>query len=268
MKREDYIGIFDSGIGGLTVMSQIIQRLPHENLFYFGDTARVPYGGKSAETIRRYVIENVLYMMERPLKALVIACNTATTPALEPLSRLFKVPVLGVIQPGVEACLQKTKGRIGVIATQSTINSQAYQKELKKRLPEASIFATACPLFVPLAEERFWNHPVTREIAKEYLHPLREQKIDTLLLGCTHYPLLKEIIQETMGPDVMLIDSASTCADFLLRYLQEHQLENTQSSPGMHIFAASDDPERFQRIGETFLKMPISSVELASPSIK
>ena len=185
------IGLFDSGIGGLTVLQQLVRALPDENYVYFGDTARLPYGEKSRETIIRYSIENSIFLLDKNIKMLVIPCNTATAFALEKLQKIFSVPVVGVIEPGAERAVEVSKNeRIGVLGTRGTIYSQSYQKAILKINPSAFVLPIACPLFVPLVEENYVAHPSARLIVQEYLRPLKDQFIDTLLLGCTHYPLL------------------------------------------------------------------------------
>jgi glutamate racemase len=263
MKRS--IGLFDSGIGGLTVMHQVIRSLPHENLIYFGDTARVPYGGKSRETILRYAIESSIFLMQQQIKMLIIPCNTVSAYALDSLRQIFNIPVIGVIEPGAEKAVKTTReGRIAVLGTKATIQSGAYQKEIEKRMPGAYVLPIACPLFVPLVEEIFLSHPATKLIIKEYLQPLKKEKIDTLLLGCTHYPLLREAIQEEVGPDVTLVDSASTCAETVAAALQESRMANPGRGKPAYKFYVSDDPKKFKALGETFLGTPIDHVEAIS----
>ena len=207
------IGIFDSGIGGLTVARAVYERLPHESTVYFGDTARVPYGPKSPETVRRYSLEILEWLLAQGVKAVVIACNTSTAHALETLRAQSPVPVIGVIEPGARAAgAASSRGPIGVIGTAGTIASNAYAREIQRRRPEARVEQVPCPLFVPLVEEGWFEHPPAELIAHEYLEPLRRAAVDTLVLGCTHYPLLKPLLQRVMGPDVQLIDSGGETA--------------------------------------------------------
>lgn len=258
------IGLFDSGIGGLTVMSQLIRTLPHESLTYFGDTARVPYGGKSRETILRYAIESAIFLLQQQIKMLIIPCNTVSAYALEPLRQIFNIPVIGVIDPGAEKAVATTRqGRIAVLGTKATILSGIYQKKIQEKLPDAHVISIACPLFVPLVEEIFISHPATKLVVKEYLAPLKKEKIDTLLLGCTHYPLLWEAIQEEMGPEVTLVDSATTCAETVAAALQATGLAKEGGEAQYH-FYVSDDPQKFKKLGETFLGAPIPHVEAIS----
>jgi glutamate racemase len=257
------IGIFDSGIGGLTVMRSIIDLMPNEDIIYFGDTARLPYGGKSPDTIVRYSTENTIFLMEKNIKALVIACNTASSYAVDKLQRIFNIPVIGVIEPGITAATKITKnGRIGVLGTKATILSETYQKGIKKVMPEAEVFSAACPLLVHLVEELLINHDATQLIVKEYLKDLQLNQIDTLMLGCTHYPLLKQVIQKEIGDSVTLVDSATTCAYSLKEVLHKHNIAAKKKDTGKRSYFVSDDPKKFQTIGKEFLGLPIEKVEL------
>lgn len=258
------IGMFDSGVGGLTVMQQIMRVLPQESIVYFGDTARVPYGGKSGKTIVRYSIEGTIFLMEQDIKLLVIACNTVCAYALDKLNQIFNIPIVGVIEPGAERAVQVSRnGHIAVLGTKATINSGSYQKEITRLLPSAQITAIPCPLFVPLVEEHFVSHPAARLIIKEYLAPLRKQKVDTVLLGCTHYPLLRKLIEEEVGEGVSIVDSALTCAEKVSSLLDDLKLHGKHGSP-KHRYYVSDDPEKVRVLGREFLGMPLDDVELAS----
>lgn len=262
---SDAIGVFDSGVGGLTVMQQLIQQLPHERVIYFGDTARVPYGNKGKQTIERYSIENTISLLEKNIKLLVIACNTATALALEKLRILFKLPIVGVIEPGAEKAAAVTRNqRIAVLGTKGTIQSGAYQTAIRKRLPQATLFSIACPLFVHLVEEQWLDHPATRLIVQEYLRPLQGEGIDTILLGCTHYPLLSAVIQEEMGSQVTIVDSASSCADQVASLLHQNGLLSA-ARQGDHCYYSSDDPEKFRSLGEKLFKSPLPHVQLLQP---
>lgn len=256
------IGMFDSGVGGLTVMKQIMHALPKESIVYFGDTARVPYGGKSDKTIVRYSIENAVFLMEQDIKLMVVACNTSSAYALDKLQQIFNIPVIGVIKPGAEKAVQMTRnGHIAVLGTKATINSGEYQKEIARLLPSAKVEAIACPLFTPLVEEHFISHEATKLIVREYLAPLLSKNIDTLLLGCTHYPLLRSVIEDEMGKNVAIVDSAITCAEkvsHMLSYLQLHSLD---ISPKYRYYV-SDDPEKVKILGQKFLGMPLDLVEM------
>jgi glutamate racemase len=257
------IGVFDSGVGGLTVLQQLMQVLPSERFIYFGDTARLPYGEKSRETIIRYSIENALFLIEKNIKMLVIACNTASAYALEKLQQMFNIPVIGVIEPGAECAVRSSRGkRIAVLGTKGTISSQIYQKAILKKEINAFVFSLACPLFVSLVEEHYIHYPAARLIVKDYLKPLKEQQIDTLLLGCTHYPLLKHLIQDELGNGIAIVDSAATCAEHVSAILRERGLNNTKSNLPACEYFVSDDPSKFQSLGQKFLGMPINQVEL------
>lgn len=260
--RNNPIGMFDSGIGGLTVVQQIMKLMPNEQIFYFGDTARVPYGGKSSETIMRYAIENTIFLMHNNIKLLVVACNTASAHSMVKLRQLFNVPMVDVVEAGVNQIIATTKNqRIAVLGTKGTIHSNIYQCEIHKRLPEATVTSIACPLLVPLVEENFGAHPAARLILKEYLAPLKNAAIDTLLLGCTHYPLLATLIQEEL-PDVMIIDSALCCASMAAALLTSINLQAEASpvEPG-HRFCVSDDPQKFKQLATNFLGTPLPHVE-------
>lgn len=262
---SDAIGVFDSGVGGLTVMQQLIHRLPHERVIYFGDTARVPYGNKGQQTVIRYSIENTISLLEKNIKLLVIACNTATALALSKLRELFKLPIIGVIQPGAEKAAATSRNqRIAVLGTKGTIQSGAYQTAIKQFLPQATVFPIACPLFVHLVEEQWFDHAATELIVKEYLRPLIGQNVDTILLGCTHYPLLSAIIQKEMGQEVQIVDSASSCAEQVASILRQHNLLAT-SRHSDHCYYSSDDPEKFRSLGEKLFKSPLPHVELMQP---
>jgi glutamate racemase len=263
MNKDKAIGIFDSGIGGLTVMREVMRTLPSENLIYFGDTARVPYGEKSPETILRYSIENTEFLMQHQVKAIVVACNTATACALGELTKKFPVPLMGVIEPSVEKALAiSPRGRIAVLGTKATINSGIYQKEIVKRNPEASVLPIACPLLVPLVEENFISHPASRMILREYLKPIRQREIDTVVLGCTHYPLLAHLIEEELGPDIQVVNSAAACAENLSKLLGKSDIYNSNPGTVSHKFYVSDDPQKFRSMGNKFLGMPIEITEI------
>ncbi len=259
------IGVFDSGVGGLTVVGQMREILPHEDLVYFGDTARVPYGTKSKETITRFSIENVEFLMRHDVKLVVVACNTASSLSLDFLKRCFKVPIIGVIEPGAKAAVGSTRnGRIGVIGTAATISSGAYEKAIKKIKPDSSVFTGSCPLFVPLVEEGWADKKVSGEIASIYLSPLKKKRIDTLILGCTHYPILKNVIRKVMGGRVLLIDSAKEVAKEARLILDSCGLLNrAQDKEPVYKFFVSDEPGRFVKTAERFLKKRINCVRRA-----
>jgi glutamate racemase len=258
------IGIFDSGVGGLTVLRAVREQLPYENIIYLGDTARVPYGTKSRATVERYAVEDAAFLVNKGVKAIVIACNTASALARERLRSEFEIPFLSVIGPGVRAAARTTKNkRIGVIATEATIESGAYASGIREVCENAAvkIFSQSCPLFVPLAEEGETDSAITRQIAEKYLAPLRAQQIDTLVLGCTHYPLLKTVIAETIGASVSLIDSGAATATEIAMLLAAKELLRTQAEPGWSEFYVTDAAQRFHRIAERFLGHPLGHVE-------
>jgi glutamate racemase len=257
------IGIFDSGVGGLTVFRAIERRLPHESLIYLGDTARIPYGTRSRETVERYALEDVAFILSKNVKAIVIACNTASAHAAERLARECPVPVLGVIQPGARRAVEKTRtGYIGVIATEGTVASGAYEQAMVRARSGLEIISRACPLFVPLAEEGWVNHPVTRQVAEEYLAELRASRVDTLVLGCTHYPILRPIIEDVMGDQITYIDSGEAVAEEVVRLLSELELAREEGLARTEEFYVTDSAARFRRVAELFLGRPLESVSM------
>lgn len=263
MSSDRPVGVFDSGIGGLTVAHEILRQLPEERLIYFGDTARVPYGPKSPDTVCRYSREITQFLRGQDVKAIVVACNTATAHALPVLRDELPVPVIGVVEPGARAAVRASGGgHIGVIGTAGTVRSGAYERAIRELDADARITARACPLLVPLVEEGWMDHPATRQIAQEYLAPLIDAGIDTLVLGCTHYPLLKRTLCSVLGPDVTLIDSAAETAGELGRVLRERHLEAAEGSVPTHRFIASDDPLQFLQLGQRFLTDAMESVEI------
>jgi glutamate racemase len=262
------IGMFDSGVGGLTVMHRLIETLPNESVVYFGDTARIPYGEKSPETIIRFSLENAQFLMEKQIKLLVVACNTATAHAFEILQQSLPIPVVGVIAPGAAKAARTTRTRrIAVLATKGTVKSGVYERQIREHLPDVHLISIACPLFVPLVEEQFQHHLATKLVIKEYLHPLKGKNIDTVLLGCTHYPLLHQAIQEELdeelGPQIQIIDSAQCCADAVAKELRDHQLASLHYPPDYQYYV-SDDPQLFHQKGEKFLGRSISHVSHVS----
>lgn len=256
------LGVFDSGIGGLTVARALFERLPKESVIYFGDTARVPYGPKSPDTVRRYSAEILAYLLKRGVKAVVVACNTSTAHALASLKEHSPVPVVGVIEPGARAAVAATKsGTIGVIGTAGTVASGAYERAIKALRPDARVHAQACPLFVPLVEEGWFDHPATELIAREYLEPLKQARVDVLVLGCTHYPLLKPLLSRVMGPDVTLVDSAEETAKAVAAELDARGLLAAGGSHE-HRFVVSDDEPHFRKVGARFLGEKVKTVEV------
>lgn len=253
------IGIFDSGIGGLTVAQEIAAALPGEDLIYLGDTARYPYGTKSAETVCRYSLENAAFLIEKGIKLLVVACNSAAATALDAIARATPVPVIGVVTPGAQAAVARTRNRkVGVIGTEATISSGAYTRELRRLAPDLEIYTRACPLFVPLAEEGWTDNEVAAAAASLYLTSLRRSGIDTLVLGCTHYPLLASVIGSVMGPDVALVDSARTTAQAVAMTLRESGIARAGQG-GTISFFVTDVPERFVKVGARFMGARVES---------
>ena len=262
MEKENKksIGIFDSGFGGLTVVSAVNKLLPHENILYFGDTAHVPYGSKSKNTVIKFSKEIAAFLLKKNVKLIIVACNTASAFALDCLQKNLTIPVIGVIHPGAKAAAASTKNKkIGVIGTEGTIKSGSYSKTIKKLL-RASVFEQACPLFVPLVEEGWNNNAITKKIAEIYLSPLAGAGIDTLVLGCTHYPLLKNVIKKIAGKKIKLIDSADATAEEVKNTLTLKNLFNKQNKKSKIEFFVSDNPEKFKKIGGNFLKNEIGKV--------
>jgi glutamate racemase len=248
------VGIFDSGVGGLTVLKEIIKALPQEDTIYLGDTARVPYGTKSPETVTRYAREITAFLVSRDIKLLVVACNTASAVSLETLREEFSIPIIGVIEPGARRAASVTRsGRVGVIGTEGTIRSSAYAKAIKRFNPGIEVITRPCPLFVPLAEEGWTDNEVARLAAETYLAGLRDERVDTLVLGCTHYPLLKGVIGRVMGEDVRLVDSAEETALTVAETLAREGLLRPPAEVGNHHYFVTDVPAGFVRVGNRFL---------------
>jgi len=265
-KESNPIGVFDSRIGGLTVVKALMDLLPHENIVYFGDTARVPYGSKSPEVIREYASEDTRLLLGYDVKLIVIACNTVSAVALDVVENISRIPVVGMILPGAEAAVRSSKKkRIGVIGTSATIRSDAYTRAIQSLENSASVFKAACPLFVPLAEEGLTRHKATQLIAKEYLFPLTLNKIDTLVLGCTHYPLLKETIDLVTNHSLTLIDSGEAAARTVLKMLDDACLRNPSALKPNVTFLVSDIPYRFSEVGEPFLGRKLGLVKKVTP---
>ncbi|MFA5092889.1 MAG: glutamate racemase [Candidatus Omnitrophota bacterium] len=259
------IGIFDSGVGGLTVAKEIIRQLPNENIVYFGDTARVPYGIKSRQTVIRFSIENILFLLKQDVKLICVACNTASSFALPVIKNHFRAPIIGVITPGVrEAVYASQNKRIGVIGTKGTVKSRTYENEIKLLDPKAKVTAVACPLFVPFVEEGWLTGEVVLSVARTYLKPLKDAKVDTVILGCTHYPLLKPVIQEVLGKNVTLIDSAKQVAFEIKKILASEDMIN-RGKGGKHKFYVSDNPEWFSSLAQRFMGRKLSNVKKVDP---
>lgn len=263
MQSSAPIGVFDSGIGGLTVVREIMRQLPEEDIIYFGDTARVPYGPKSPETVTRYAHEITSFLSDQGVKNVVVACNTATAHAVDSLRDHFDLPITGVIDPGARAAVRASSARrIGVIGTAGTVSSGAYERAIHALDDDVHVIARACPLFVPFVEEGWLDHPAIELVAQDYLAPLRTSGIDALVLGCTHYPLIRPVIARALGPGIRLIDSAEETAAEVARLLTELGLRHAprEGRPRLR-FIASDVPEQFRKVGQRFLGSAIDQVE-------
>jgi glutamate racemase len=261
-ERAAAIGVFDSGVGGLTVLRALIARLPYENTIYLGDTARVPYGTRSREVVTRYALLCARHLAARGIKLLVVACNTVSADSLPRIAEALPIPVLGVIEPGARAAAARTRGGgIAVLGTPATVASGAYQAALARIAPLAHVTARACPLFVPLAEEGWIDGEVPRLVAQRYLGDLRRAGADTVLLGCTHYPLLAATIAEVVGPELAIVDGAQATADTVAHLLEARDLRRPEGV-AEHRTLCTDVPDRFQKIAERFLGRPVGPVEL------
>ncbi len=261
MDKNRPIGIFDSGVGGLTVFRAVMERLPFENIIYFGDTARVPYGIKSVGTICQYASQITEFLVRQNVKLLIVACNTMAAVAHQVIEDLSPVPVLEVIDAGARGAVKATTTKsVGVIGTLATINSNAYARAIYRYDPEVKIYSQACPLFVPLVEEGWLSHPVTRLAAEEYLGQVMTREIDCLVLGCTHYPLLKPLLQEVVGMDVRLVDSADSMAELAAAVLKANGMESPERDAPEYHYYVTDVPLRFQTVGERFLGRSLTSV--------
>ena len=254
MGRQEPIGVFDSGVGGLTVAREIMRQIPNERIVYFGDTARVPYGSKSKETVTKYSRQIIRFLQTENVKAIVIACNTASAFALDTMQKEFDLPIIGVVKPGAKMAAQTTKnGKVGLIGTEGTIRSGVYAEFIKSFKPDVEVIGKACPLFVPLVEEGMWHDTITDQMAQRYLEGLKQQDIDTLIMGCTHYPLLKKMIGDFMGGDVHLVDSGKVTAQAAAAALDDLGLLNGKTSGGTAKYFVSDTPDNFDELAHTFL---------------
>lgn len=257
------LGVFDSGIGGLTVAAALREALPAENIFYIGDTARVPYGGRSQQTIERYSIEITGLLLAEEAKMIVVACNTASALAIPKLEELLKVPVIGVIEPGARAAVAATrKGHVGVIGTRATVYSKAYETAIRAIDPEIRVTSQPCPMLVPLIEEDWLDDTITDQVIRRYLEKLVRAEVDTLVLGCTHYPLLKEAIQRFVGPEITLVDSAHNCAAAVKKLLAKEELGADEERLGKLDVALTDRSDGFLRVAEKALGLQVGDVQL------
>jgi glutamate racemase len=257
------IGVFDSGVGGLTVVKELNRLLPNEKIIYFGDTGRVPYGNKSKETIIHYSLQVAYFLMKKKIKMLVVACNTASSVSLPTLKRHFHIPIIGVIEPGAKSALETTgNNKIGVIGTLGTVRSNAYKKALKKIKTSVNVFQDPCPLFVHLAEDGWNKNKIAQMVADEYLKPMKGKNIDTLILGCTHYPLLKDVIQNSVGKKVVLIDSGKETAKEVKSILDKKHLLNSHkmTEKNHSVFYVSDFPHKFKEVSQRFLSKDLKHV--------
>jgi len=265
LSPEAAIGIFDSGIGGITVMKELVKRMPQERIIYFADSARFPYGNKSPRTVTKFAADIVQFLLRYEVKLIIAACNSASAMALPTLRQQFQAPIVGVIEPGARSAVEKSVSRnIGVIGTDGTVQSNAYYDAIKRLDPSARVHQRACPLFVSLVEEGWIDTEATRLIAREYLQPFKELDVDVLLLGCTHYPLLRRVIGEFMGQEVALVDSATSCAIEADRLLADHNMKAQRKDRAEHSYFVTDTPDRFRRLGEKFLGADISKVDLVN----
>ena len=264
MNASAPLGVFDSGVGGLTVVRALRELLPGESIVYLGDTARLPYGSKSPDTIRRFATEDTQFLLRHEVKAVVVACNTATAHALPHLQKTFRMPIIGVVEPGVEATLaEPNTHRVGIIATSGTIRSCAYQHALAMQRPDLITEAKATPLLVPFIEEGWIDHPALKSVLREYLKPMLEHGIDTLVLGCTHYPLLIPVLKRMLGTKVRLVDSASTCAAHVKRTLEaEGLLRTAKAKPSLEIHL-TDYSEQFEALAQRFLGAEFGRIKKA-----
>lgn len=256
--KNRHIGIFDSGLGGLTCVSELITILPNESIVYFGDTGRVPYGSRSEETIIKYVRGDINFLLSHDIKLIVAACGTASTVALPVLDKDFGIKIIGVTEPAVESAIKATRnGRIGIIGTAGTIANGKYEKLIKEKAPHIKTFAKSCPLFVPLVENGLANHEITRLTCKMYLEEIKDKDIDTLILGCTHYPMLKDVISEFMGDCVTLIDPGKETAHFVKKFLEDNNLNSDADKKAEHKYFVSDTVDGFEKTASLFMNESI-----------
>lgn len=256
------IGVFDSGFGGLTVLKEIMSGMPGESLVYFGDNGRAPYGNKSKDTVLKYTFQDIRFLLNQDIKMMVIACNTMSAISIKQVKNTFDIPVIEVIEPGAIAAVRETKSkRVGVIGTTNTVNSGVYENAINNIDNEIQVFSKACPLFVPLAEEGWWENDIAERIAREYLAPFKEYDIDTLVLGCTHYPILYNTIKKVVGPDVKLVSSAQEVARAVRKLIEENDIARDPEVEPVYRYYTSDDVKVFESFGSRILEKEIQAVE-------
>jgi len=259
-KPSNALGIFDSGVGGLTVVKSLMKHLPHEKIYYLADTQNLPYGNKQASEIEEFCIRNIDFLISQPLKALVIACNTASAHAYETLKKRFNIPIFDVISPSVEAAIRITKNKkIAVLATESTIESGLYERLIKNRLAESEVFSVACPLLVSIVEENMLSHKLVKILVSQYLKSIKSSGVDTVILGCTHYPLLEEVIRQELGEEVELIDSGECCVKDIKKYLEKNKLLTSSKTSKENLYYVTGCPESFDVKSSAFLNQKITS---------
>jgi len=256
------IGVFDSGFGGLTVLKEIMSSMPGESLVYFGDNGRAPYGNKSKETVLKYTFQDIRFLLNQDIKMMVIACNTMSAISIKQVKNTFDIPVIEVIEPGATAAVMGTKSkRVGVIGTTNTVNSGVYENAINNIDSEIQVFSKACPLFVPLAEEGWWENDIAERVAREYLTPFKENNIDTLVLGCTHYPILYNTIKKVVGPEVKLVSSAQEVARVVKKLIEENDMARNPEVEPVYRYYTSDDVKVFESFGSRILEKEIQAVE-------
>lgn len=262
VQKRDSLGIFDSGVGGLTVVEALKFQLPNEHFYYLADTLNLPYGNKAKEQIEAFSVQNCRFLLQYPLKALIVACHTAASNAYELLKLRFNIPIFDVLTPAVEEAVQRSRnGRIAVLGTESTIHSNTYEKRIKSLNPKSNVISIACPLLVPVVEENLLKHQIAVQIVRQYLHPLKRSEVDTLILGCTHYPFLKELIQKEIGRPIEIIDSAAACISKVRTYLEKMDLLAMEKSEINSLFFVSKNPTAFAKKGEKLLKVNFPKVK-------
>ncbi|MCX7748635.1 MAG: glutamate racemase [Clostridia bacterium] len=256
------IGVFDSGLGGLTVLKKMMELFPGESLVYFGDNGRAPYGTKSKETVTKFTFQDVRFLLNQDIKMMVIACNTASACSYEAVTQAFDFPIVEVVRPGALAAVKETRNKkVGVIGTVATVGSGVYEKAIHKLDSTIQIYQRACPLFVPLAEEGWWENDIAERVAQEYLIPLKEEGIDTLVLGCTHYPILEKTISKVMGDEVKLVNSAFEVAKLVNEITESNCMKRDENVKPVYRYYTSDSVEKFESLGSAFLGEKIYSVE-------